>query len=84
MVKSCPRPLSPTDIRSFLGLVRYYRRFVEGFYSISSPLTTLTQNKRLSSNGWRHVKKISIVERQAYLHSGIGLAGGHERVHDIL
>ena len=37
------RPLTPTDIRSFLGLAGYYRRFVEGFVSIASPLTTLTQ-----------------------------------------
>ncbi|WMV30700.1 hypothetical protein MTR67_024085, partial [Solanum verrucosum] len=31
------------DITSFLGLTDYYRRFVEGFSSISSPLTNLTQ-----------------------------------------
>ncbi|WMV54950.1 hypothetical protein MTR67_048335, partial [Solanum verrucosum] len=28
-VKSWPRPISPTDIRSFLGLAGYYQRFVE-------------------------------------------------------
>ena len=25
-VRNCPRPLDPTDIRSFLGLAGYYRR----------------------------------------------------------
>ncbi|WMV59549.1 hypothetical protein MTR67_052934 [Solanum verrucosum] len=45
VVKSCPRPLTPTDIRSFLGLAGYYRRFVEGFSFIVSPLTTLNQKK---------------------------------------
>src|SRR5687767_5040852 len=37
--KNWPRPLSPSDIKSFMGLVEYYRRFVEGFSSIASPMT---------------------------------------------
>jgi len=28
-----------TEIHSFLGLARYYRRFIEGFSKISMPLT---------------------------------------------
>ncbi|WMV18681.1 hypothetical protein MTR67_012066, partial [Solanum verrucosum] len=40
-----PRTLSPTYIRRFLVLAGYYRRFVEGFSTITSPLTTLTQKK---------------------------------------
>ncbi|XP_049397246.1 uncharacterized protein LOC125861371 [Solanum stenotomum] len=41
-VKDWPRPTTPTEIRSFLGLAGYYRSFVEGFSSIASPLTKLT------------------------------------------
>ncbi|KAH0744677.1 hypothetical protein KY290_032670 [Solanum tuberosum] len=40
---NCPRPTSPTDIRGFLGLAVYYRRFIVGFAFISSPLTKLTE-----------------------------------------
>ena len=41
-VKNWPRPLAPNDSTSFLGLARYYRRFVDGFASIASLFTTLT------------------------------------------
>lgn len=42
-VQSWPRPTTATEIRSFLGLVGYYRWFVQGFSSIAPPLTRLTQ-----------------------------------------
>ena len=42
-VKNWPKLLTPTDIRSFLRLEGYFRRFVDGFVSIASPLTTSTK-----------------------------------------
>lgn len=36
-------PKSFIEIRSFLGLDGYYRRFIKGFYKFSYPLTQLTQ-----------------------------------------
>ncbi|GJZ48968.1 putative reverse transcriptase domain-containing protein [Tanacetum coccineum] len=36
---------SPTEIRQFLGLAGYYRRFIEGFSKIAKPMTKLTQKK---------------------------------------
>ena len=42
-VKNWPKLLTPINIRSFLGLAGYYWRFVDGFASIASLLTTLTR-----------------------------------------
>ena len=36
------QPKTVHEIRSFLGLAGYYRRFVEGFSSLAAPLTRLT------------------------------------------
>jgi hypothetical protein len=35
--------MSVSDIRSFLGLAGYYRRFIEGFFKISKPMTELLE-----------------------------------------
>ncbi|XP_070054553.1 uncharacterized protein [Nicotiana tomentosiformis] len=44
-VKDWPRPTTPTEICSFLGSAGYYRRFVEGFSTLASPLTKLTEKE---------------------------------------
>ncbi len=42
-VKDWPQPTNITKVRSFVGLAVYYRRFVEGFSKITTPLTGLTR-----------------------------------------
>ncbi|GJX43530.1 reverse transcriptase domain-containing protein [Tanacetum coccineum] len=44
-IKGWTSPKMPTKIRQFLGLARYYRRFIEGFSKIAKPMTKLTQKK---------------------------------------
>ena len=36
-------PKNVSEVRSFLGLIGYYRKFVEGFSRIEAPLTKLTR-----------------------------------------
>ncbi|XP_073019175.1 uncharacterized mitochondrial protein AtMg00860-like [Primulina eburnea] len=43
-VKEWVEPMNASDIRSFLGLSGYYRKFIQGFSSITVPLTSSTKN----------------------------------------
>ena len=35
-------PMTPKQVRAFLGLVGYYRKFIKAFAKIAKPLTLLT------------------------------------------
>ncbi len=42
-VKEWPTPCNLTDVRSFLGLCSYYRKFISDFAGVAEPLHRLTQ-----------------------------------------
>jgi len=43
-VRQFPRPKIPKNIKQFLGLAGYYRRFVPSFSKLVKPLTNLLKN----------------------------------------
>ena len=43
-VTDWPQPTTVTEVRSFLGFVSYYRRFIPNFSKIAKPLNKLLQN----------------------------------------
>ena len=43
VVENFPTPTNLKELRAFLGLANYYRRFVKGFADIASPLNALTR-----------------------------------------
>ena len=42
-VKKMPAPTTPKEIKQFLGLVGYYRKFIPRFADIARPMTNLTK-----------------------------------------
>ena len=41
-----PAPTKVTELRSFLGLAKYYQRFIKGYSKIVSPLTDFLKKDR--------------------------------------
>ena len=46
IVKEWKEPSNITEVRSFVGLCSYYRRYIKGFASIVKPLNKLTKKKQ--------------------------------------
>ncbi|KAL5583473.1 hypothetical protein UlMin_015915 [Ulmus minor] len=64
-VSGWSRPKTISEVRSFLGMAGYYRRFVEGFSRIATPLTALTRkNHRFE---WTEACEKSFQELKARL-----------------
>jgi hypothetical protein len=47
-VTSWPAPKSPHDVRMFLGLANFYRRFIRAFSKLATPLTRLLKKENLA------------------------------------
>nr|GEU50756.1 putative reverse transcriptase domain-containing protein [Tanacetum cinerariifolium] len=45
-IRNWSTPTTPMEVRQFLGLAGYYRRFIDGFSLISKPLFKLTQKNK--------------------------------------
>ena len=49
-IMNWPTLRNVTDVRSFMGLAGYYKRFIEGFYKVANPINSL-QRKGIKF-GW--------------------------------
>ncbi|GJV85754.1 putative reverse transcriptase domain-containing protein [Tanacetum coccineum] len=76
-VKNWTSPTTPSEIRQFLGLAGYYRRFIEGFSKIAKPMTELIKDfvvycdssiKGLGAVLMLKMKVISYASRQLKIH----------------
>lgn len=65
-----PRPKSYKAVRSFLGLAGFYRRFIHGYASIMTPLTTLLTRDEFD---WQPAAQLAFDQLKATLSSALVL-----------
>nr|GFB94158.1 putative reverse transcriptase domain-containing protein [Tanacetum cinerariifolium] len=66
--KDWASPKSPTEIRQFLGLTGYYRRFIEGFSKVARPMTKLTQKKVKFEWGDKQEAAFQLLKQKLVVH----------------
>nr|GEU85663.1 putative reverse transcriptase domain-containing protein [Tanacetum cinerariifolium] len=63
-IKDWASPKTTTEIRQFLGLVGYYRRFIKGFSKIAKSMTKLTQKKAKFDWGDKQEASFQIIKQK--------------------
>ena len=51
-VKQFPTPVTKKEVRTFLGMTGYYRKFIEGYATVAAPLTDLTRKNSPNRVKW--------------------------------
>ena len=54
-VMDMPRPQTKKDVRTFLGMTGYYRRFIQNYATIAAPLSDLTKRNLPENVNWTDV-----------------------------
>lgn len=71
VIQSWPTPHCLRDVRAFVGLASYYRRFVKGFATIAEPLTCLTRKN--TPFRWSNEADESFCKLKRALHDAVTL-----------
>ena len=64
VIVNWPKPTNVTEVRSFLGAVQYWRRFIANFSVIASPLHTLTSIKQTFQWGGKQQKAFEALKEK--------------------
>nr|GFD43224.1 putative reverse transcriptase domain-containing protein [Tanacetum cinerariifolium] len=77
-IKDWASPKTPTEIRLFLGLARYYQRFIEGFSQIAKSMTKLTQKAIKFDWGEKEENAFQLIKQKLYSAPILALPKGSE------
>ncbi|KAD7477567.1 hypothetical protein E3N88_00703 [Mikania micrantha] len=74
-------PKTPTEVRSFLGLAGYYRKFIQDFSRIATPLTKLTRKEVKYDWGPTQVQAFEELKRRLTEAPILTLPDGNEDIY---
>ncbi|GJZ57985.1 putative reverse transcriptase domain-containing protein [Tanacetum coccineum] len=77
-VKNWASPTTPSEIRQFLGLAGYYRRFIKGFSKIAKPMTELTQKNQNFDWGEEQEEAFQLLKQKLCAAPILALPEGNE------
>ena len=66
-ILEAPKPTDKKQLRSFLGLVGYYRKFIPNFAAIAVPLTDLTRKGTPNRLQWQGPQKLAFKSLKAHI-----------------
>ncbi len=69
-IQSCPPPSTKKLIRSFLGLVGWYRKFIPHFSTIVAPFTDLIKKSRPNQVQWTEPAEKAFIKLKESLSEG--------------
>ncbi len=69
-IATCPRPKTKKEVRQFLGLAGYYRRFIPNYSDLISPLTDLTKKEFPDPVQWTELCQQAFTQVKAALCGG--------------
>ena len=77
-------PTNVTEIQSFLGLAGYYRKFVEGFLKLATPLTKLTRKEEKFVWSESFQQSFDELKRKLTSATVLTLPSGQGRIYSVL
>ncbi|KAJ0950618.1 putative nucleotidyltransferase, Ribonuclease H [Helianthus annuus] len=63
-IRNWAAPKNPSEVRQFLGLAGYHRRFIQDFSKIAQPLTSLTQKNVVYSWGTKQEDAFQLLKQK--------------------
>ncbi|GJX55181.1 putative reverse transcriptase domain-containing protein [Tanacetum coccineum] len=72
-IKDWAFPKNATEIRQFLGLAGYYRRFIKGFSKIAKSMTKLTQKNVKFDWGEKEEAAFQLLKQKLFMTIGLNL-----------